>query len=79
LHLLDGWPDRDEAALRFRCARRAVAAALRAERSPAVRVAGADRPTGAVTVAAGEEYWQAWTARDGDVIVAWTLGERVQP
>jgi hypothetical protein len=29
--------------------------------------------------AVGGEPWPVWTARDGDVIVAWTLGGRAQP
>jgi phosphopantetheinyl transferase (holo-ACP synthase) len=65
--------DRDEAAARFRCAREAVAGAVGA----AGVVRGADPVTGRVTVVLGDgDRLVAWTARDGDLVVATTLGER---
>jgi hypothetical protein len=71
---------RPDGALRFRCARRAVATALGLgpRKAAAVRVCATDAGLGRLTVAAGEERWLAQVARDGDVVVAWTLGERGQ-
>jgi hypothetical protein len=78
--------DPAEASLRLRCARRAVARAaglLGPDELEAVRVRGIVQGTGTVLVAilgrgdaGGPELWRAETARDGNLIVAWTKGER---
>jgi hypothetical protein len=80
-----------EAAVRFRCARRAVANALRLtpREMGAVRVRGMDAAASLVGVVVlpsagrGEtecrERWLVHTARDGDVVLAWMMGERQQP
>jgi hypothetical protein len=80
--LLAAWGgDAAEAAIRFQCARRALARALRLspEETGTVRVRDIDA-AGVVTVAVNggaecRERWLARTARDGDFILAWTLGE----
>jgi hypothetical protein len=72
--LLDTFPgDRDEAVARFCCAREAVARAVGAA---GVAVRAADPGSGRVTVAADGARLVAWTARDGDLVVATTLGAR---
>jgi hypothetical protein len=78
--------ERAEASLRLRCARRAVAQAaglLGPGDLDAVRVRGIVAGTGTVLVAVrghGDaerpEPWRVETARDGNLIVAWTEGER---
>ena len=78
--------DPTEASLRLRCARRAVARAaglVEPDGLEAVRVRGIVAGTGTVLVAVighgdtGEpEPWRVETARDGNLIVAWTKGER---
>ena len=78
--------DPAEASLRLRCARRAVARAaglLGPDDLEAVRVRGIVEGTGTVLVAVlgrgdagGPEPWRVETARDGNLIVAWTKGER---
>ncbi len=78
--------DRAEASLRLQCARRAVARAaglLGEDDLEAVRVRGIVGGTGTVLVAvlgrdsaAGPDPWRVETARDGNLIVAWTLGDR---
>ena len=78
--------DPAEASLRLRCARRAVARAaglLGPDDLEAVRVRGIVAGTGTVLVAVlgrgdagGPEPWRVETARDGNLIVAWTKGER---
>jgi hypothetical protein len=78
--------DPAEAALRLRCARRAVARAaglLGPEDLESVRVRGIVGGAGTVLVAVpgrgeagGPEPWRVETARDGNLIVAWTLGDR---
>ncbi len=77
--------DRAEASLRLGCARLAVARAaglLGPDDLEAVRVRGIVGGTGTVLVAVlgrgaagGPEPWRVETARDGDLIVAWTKGE----
>ena len=78
--------DPAEAALRLSCARRAVARAvglMGPDDLESVRVRGIVRGTGIVLVAilghsdaGGPEPWRVETARDGNLIVAWTKGER---
>ncbi len=78
--------DPAEAALRLLCARRAVARAAGLPESDAlkaVRVRGIVAGSGTVLVAVvgredsgGTEPWRVMTARDGNLIVAWTKGER---
>ena len=78
--------DPAEASLRLRCARRAVARAAglpEPDDLEAVRVRGIVAGTGTVLVAVlgrgdagGPEPWRVETARDGNLIVAWTKGER---
>jgi acyl transferase domain-containing protein len=78
--------DRAEASLRLQCARRAVARAAglaRPDELDAVRVRGILGGTGTVLVAVvghgdggGPNAWRAETARDGNLIVAWTKGQR---
>jgi malonyl CoA-acyl carrier protein transacylase len=70
-----------EADVRIRCAGRAVAGALGLDPdgARAFPVGQADPRTGTLSVAVGEERWLVHTARDGDLVVAWTLGEREQP
>ena len=78
--------DPAEASLRLRCARRAVARAAGLpgpDALEAVRVRGIVAGTGTVLVAVlgrgdagGPEPWRVETARDGNLIVAWTKGER---
>ena len=78
--------DPAEASLRLRCARRAVARAaglVGPDDLEAVRVRGIVEGTGTVLVAVlgrgdagGPQSWRAETARDGNLIVAWTKGER---
>jgi hypothetical protein len=78
--------DPAEASLRLRCARRAVARAAGLSETgdlEAVRVRGIVAGTGTVLVAVlargdagGPEPWRVETARDGNLIVAWTKGER---
>ncbi len=75
-----------EASLRLTCARRAVAQAAGLavpDSLAAVRVRGIVAGTGTVLVAivgrgdaSGPEPWRVETARDGNLIVAWTRGER---
>jgi malonyl CoA-acyl carrier protein transacylase len=71
--------DRAEAVGRFHAARRAVAQALKlaADGLAGVHVYGIGTHPGSivVTVAGTEQRSLAYTARDGDVIVAWTVGE----
>jgi malonyl CoA-acyl carrier protein transacylase len=78
--------DRAEASLRLQCARRAVAQAAGLagpDDLDALRVQGILGGTGTVLVtalgrgdAAGPEPWRVETARDGNLIVAWTKGQR---
>ncbi len=78
--------DQTEASLRLRCARQAVARAtglLEPDGLDAVRVRGIVPGKGTVLVAVighddagGPEPWRVETARDGNLIVAWTKGER---
>jgi len=86
-HLLAAFRgDSAEASLRLHCARRAVARAAGLPEPAAleaVRVRGIVGGTGTVLVAilgrddaAGPEPWRVETARDGNLIVAWTLGDR---
>jgi malonyl CoA-acyl carrier protein transacylase len=86
--LLEGWDgDRAEAAIRLRCACRAVvnSLGLRPDHTCAIRACRIEA-SGCVTVAIRkdlgpgerelEDLWLAHTARDGDLIVAVALGER---
>jgi malonyl CoA-acyl carrier protein transacylase len=86
-HLLAAFRgDRAEASLRLLCARRAVAQAaglLGPDDLEAVRVRSIVQGAGTVLVAVvgrgdtgGPEPWRVETARDGNLIVAWTNGER---
>jgi malonyl CoA-acyl carrier protein transacylase len=78
--------DPAEAFLRLQCARRAVAQAAGLpgpDDLEAVRVRGIVGGTGTVLVAhlgrgdaGGPEPWRVETARDGNLIVAWTKGQR---
>ena len=78
--------DTGEAFLRLRCARRAVAQAAglaEPDDLESVRVRGIVAGTGTVLVAVvgkgdagGSEPWRVETARDGNLIVAWTKGEQ---
>jgi malonyl CoA-acyl carrier protein transacylase len=72
--------DREETMRRFHAARRAVAQARgRApEEAALVRVCGIGSHPGSllVTSRGSDERWVANTARDGAVVVAWTVGER---
>jgi malonyl CoA-acyl carrier protein transacylase len=78
--------DPAEASLRLRCARRAVARAAGLpgpDHLEAVRVRGIVGGTGTALVAVlgrgdagGPEPWRVETARDGNLIVAWTKGEK---
>jgi malonyl CoA-acyl carrier protein transacylase len=78
--------DPAEASLRLQCARLAVARAAGLQEPDdleAVRVRGIAAGTGTVLVAVlgrgdagGPEPWRVETARDGNLIVAWTKGER---
>jgi hypothetical protein len=74
VRLAEPWgAGRDEAIYRFRCARRAVAAArgLAENQLAQLRVQAADRMTGTVEVALGEENTERIaTARDGNLIIA---------
>ena len=78
--------DPAEASLRLQCARRAVARATGLagpDDLDAVRVRSIVAGTSTVLVAvlgradaAGPDSWRVETARDGNLIVAWTKGER---
>ena len=71
-------PDREEAAVRFRCARQAVAVALALgpQQAARLRVRAFDAAAGAVSVTFDEQAYVAHTARDGAIVVALALGER---
>jgi malonyl CoA-acyl carrier protein transacylase len=81
--------NRAEASLRLRCARRAAARAAgpsELDALEAVRVRGIVGGTGTVLVAVpgrgdgeGSESWRVETARDGNLVVAWTKGEQERP
>jgi malonyl CoA-acyl carrier protein transacylase len=71
-------PDREETAVRFRCARQAVAMALALPppETARLRVRAVDAATGAVSVTFDDQTYVAPTARDGAIVVALALGER---
>jgi hypothetical protein len=81
--------DPAEASLRLLCARRAVARAVglpREDGLEAVRVRGIVGGSGTLLIAVlgradagGSALWRVETARDGNLIVAWTRGEQEAP